>query len=99
MESHLELRFESHYLRFLMPTIRGSNRGSKKRYAGTVRTGERVALVVRGLEAVRTDWTPLARQVQKEPLRRVFFDEPFEAWLEQVARDVAGGRLDRERLF
>src|SRR6202041_3110177 len=34
VESHLELRFEAHYLRFLMPTTRGAERGSKKGYAG-----------------------------------------------------------------
>ncbi len=63
VESHLELRFESHYLQFLMPTTRGTDRGSKKRYAGLVRaSGGELSLVVRGLEAVRTDWTPLARR-------------------------------------
>jgi DNA polymerase II len=99
VESHLELRFESHYLRFLMPTIRGSDRGSKKRYAGTVRKAGSIGLVVRGLEAVRMDWTPLARRVQQELLRRVFFDEPFEPWLEQVARDLADGLLDDELVY
>ena len=54
---------------------------------------------MRGLEAVRTDWTPLARRVQRELLRRVFEDEPFEAWLEEVARDLASGRLDDELVY
>lgn len=99
VESRLELRFESHYLRFLMPTMRGSERGSKKRYAGIVRKGDAIELVVRGLEAIRTDWTPLARRVQKELLRRVFFDEPFAPWLEEVARDLAAGRLDDELVY
>src|SRR5690606_23551055 len=38
LESFLELEFETHYLKFLMPTLRGSDRGTKKRYAGSVRT-------------------------------------------------------------
>ena len=98
--SHLELRFESHYLRFLMPTMRGSERGSKKRYAGAVRRGDgEITLVVRGLEVVRTDWTPLARRVQKELLRRVFFDEPFESWLVEVAGELASGALDEELVY
>jgi DNA polymerase-2 len=100
VESHLELRYESHYLRFLMPTTRGSTTGSKKRYAGTVRKSDgTIALVVRGLEAVRTDWTPLARRVQRELLRRVLEDEPFEAWLTGVTGDLAGGRLDAELVY
>ncbi|HEY8077180.1 MAG TPA: DNA polymerase II [Labilithrix sp.] len=97
VESRLELRFESHYERFLMPTTRGSERGSKKRYAGLARRpGGETKLVVRGLEAVRRDWTALARRVQVELLRRVFCDEPFEEWLREVAKDLASGKLDDE---
>jgi DNA polymerase-2 len=99
VESVLELKFEAHYLRFLMPTTRGTSRGSKKRYAGWVRKGDEPALVVRGLEAVRTDWTPLARRVQRELLRRVFAGEPFEAWLEALARDLVAGKLDDELVY
>jgi DNA polymerase II len=100
VESHLELRFDAHYLRFLMPTTRGADRGSKKRYAGLKRSKHGgTELVVRGLEAVRRDWTPLARRVQLELLRRVFADEPFEAWLLGVARDLAAGLLDDELVY
>lgn len=100
VDSRLELRFESHYLRFLMPTMRAGDRGSKKRYAGAVRKADgAIGLVVRGLEAVRTDWTPLARRVQLELLRRVFADEPFEAWLAQIARELVAGKLDEELVY
>ena len=52
VESFLELRFESHYLRYLMPTTRGTDRGSKKRYAGLVKKPDGTThVVVRGLEA------------------------------------------------
>ena len=34
LDCYLELEFETLYTRFLMPTIRGSETGSKKRYAG-----------------------------------------------------------------
>lgn len=99
IESFLELRFESHYLRFLMPTTRGAERGSKKRYAGTVRKEAGIEVVIRGLEAVRRDWTPLARRVQVELLRRVFLDEPFEDWLRQTSRDLAAGLFDAELTY
>ncbi|MBS2020238.1 MAG: DNA polymerase II [Deltaproteobacteria bacterium] len=99
LESFLELRFESHYLRFLMPTTRGSDRGSKKRYAGLVKkAGGEAQVVVRGLEAVRRDWTPLARRVQLELLRRVFSGEAFEEWLREVAEGVVAGRYPSEDL-
>jgi DNA polymerase II len=101
VESHLELRFESHYLRFLMPTTRGNDRGSKKRYAGIVRKGaaESTSLVMRGLEAVRRDWTDLARRVQVELFRRVFADEPFDTWLREIVRDLEAGKLDSELTY
>ncbi|MEO8796254.1 MAG: DNA polymerase domain-containing protein, partial [Polyangiaceae bacterium] len=100
VESKLELKLESHYLRFLMPTTRGTARGSKKRYAGWVRkkNGE-PGLVVRGLEAVRTDWTPLARNAQRELLRRVFTDEPYAEWLEELTHALLRGELDGELVY
>jgi DNA polymerase-2 len=100
LESFLELRFEAHYLRFLMPTTRDTERGSKKRYAGIVRAPSGgTDLVVRGLEAVRRDWTPIARRVQLELLRRVFADEPFDAWLLQIVRELREGRHDDELVY
>jgi DNA polymerase-2 len=51
-------------------------------------------VVLKGLEAVRTDWTPLAREAQAELVRRVFADEPWQAWLLGLRRDVLAGVLD-----
>jgi hypothetical protein len=41
--------------------------------------------------SLRDAGTPLARRVQLELLRRVFSDEPFEAWLVEIARELASG--------
>ena len=67
--------------------------------ARCARPTDSIHVVVRGLEAVRRDWTPLARRVQLELLRRVFADEPYEAWLIGVTRDLAAGRLDDELVY
>lgn len=100
LESFLELRFESHYARFLMPTTRGADRGSKKRYAGLARRDDgSTELVLKGLEAVRRDWSPIARRVQAELVARVFRDEPFDSWLREVTRDLREGRLDAELVY
>lgn len=96
LESFLELRFDVLYTRFLMPTLRGEERkGSKKRYAGLA-NGK---VVLRGLEAVRTDWTPLAREAQRELLRRVFHDEPWEAWLLSLRERLLSGALDDQLVY
>jgi len=94
LESHLEVEFETHFQRFLMPTVRGMATGSKKRYAGLV-TGkdESPELMIKGLEAVRTDWTPLARDFQRELLRRVFTDQPFEDYVRTTAEQLSNGEL------
>lgn len=94
LESALELQFETHYRRFLMPTIRGAEAGSKKRYAGLVRdaAGEE-RMVFKGLETVRSDWTELAKEFQQELYRRVFTGEP---WRDYV-RDFVGDFLRRTR--
>ncbi|MFT5676595.1 MAG: DNA polymerase-2, partial [Paraglaciecola sp.] len=45
VESNLEIEFETYFTRFLMPTIRGSELGSKKRYAGLKMTEKGPELV------------------------------------------------------
>jgi DNA polymerase-2 len=37
LDSFLEVEYETHFDQFLMPTIRGSEKGSKKRYAGMIK--------------------------------------------------------------
>lgn len=97
LESFLELEFEQHYLRFVMPTVRGSVKGTKKRYAGLTRAADGgVEVEFKGLEAVRTDWTPLARRFQRELYRRVFLDEPYLEWVAETATKLMAGEFDDE---
>jgi DNA polymerase-2 len=99
LESVLELEFETHFKRFLMPTIRGSDKGSKKRYAGVVAGKDGDRLVFKGLENVRTDWTRLARAFQEELYRRVFMQEPFEDYVRQLTAEVLAGRHDGQLVY
>ncbi|NEX62098.1 DNA polymerase II [Noviherbaspirillum galbum] len=95
LDSALELEFDIHYRRFLMPTVRGSEEGSKKRYAGLVSTPEGSEEVVfKGLESVRTDWTPLAQQFQKELYLRIFKGEPYRDYVRDYIRRTLDGDHD-----
>ncbi|WP_394179193.1 DNA polymerase II [Marinomonas posidonica] len=90
VDSHLELEFETLYERFFMPTIRGQEEGSKKRYAG--KTNNKI--VFKGLEAARTDWTKLAREFQRNLFDIIFNDENPIAYIQSVIEQLKAGQLD-----
>ena len=46
------MEFESLYTRFLMPTVRGDNKGSKKRYAGLTEAPDGAKVIFKGMESV-----------------------------------------------
>ncbi|WP_455817596.1 DNA polymerase II [Pseudomonas cerasi] len=94
VESALELEYETHFSRFLMPTIRGAEQGSKKRYAGLIRSGDKPHMVFKGLETVRTDWTPLAQKFQQELYLRIFTKQPYQDYIRETVRQLMDGELD-----
>jgi DNA polymerase II len=95
LESALELQFETHFKRFLMPTIRGTEEGSKKRYAGlTERSDGSEEIIYKGLETVRTDWTPLAQRFQQALYMRVFKGEPYDDFVRDYVQRTRRGELD-----
>jgi DNA polymerase-2 len=93
--SHLELEFEKVYARFFMPEVRGGATGSKKRYAGLV--GD--ALEIVGLEAVRRDWSEVARRFQRELLGLVFHDQPVGDFVRTFVAELRAGRFDAELVY
>ena len=95
LDSYLELEFERVYERFFMPTIRGQEEGSKKRYAGKSK-GE---LVFKGLEAARTDWTPLARQFQRTLFEKVFNDENPIHYIQETISKLRAGDYDVQLVY
>jgi DNA polymerase-2 len=100
LECALELEYETHFRRFLMPTVRGSEEGSKKRYAGLVRGADGSEEVIfKGLETVRTDWTPLAQTFQQELYGRVFRGEPYEDYVRDYVAATLRGELDEQLVY
>ncbi|MCV6624754.1 MAG: DNA polymerase II [Cellvibrionaceae bacterium] len=99
LKSYLEIEFETHFSQFFMPTIRGSEQGSKKRYAGLVVDGDKEQLVFKGLENVRTDWTLLARNFQEELYRRIFYGQPYRDFIQALVRSVLAGERDAELVY
>jgi len=96
IESCLEIEFERHYKHFLMPTIRGSDLGSKKRYAGVTDKDE---LIFKGLEAVRSDWTEISKEIQIHLYALVFNQEPYEDYLLQMVEELKQGKRDHQLIY
>jgi DNA polymerase-2 len=111
LESFLEMRFEKAYRRFLIPHLRGPQRGGDeaeargraKGYGGYLIAGDgALSVEVKGMEAVRSDVTPLARRVQMELLELVFSGGGEEAFAKRVAemlRELRAGKLDAELVY
>lgn len=96
IKSHLEIEFETHYRKFFMPTIRGSEAGSKKRYAGMVGSDK---IVFKGLESVRSDWSPLARDFQRVLYEKIFHEKPFEAYIKKTVQKLLAGECGAELIL
>lgn len=92
--SELEIEFETHFTKFIMPTIRGSESGSKKRYAGIVIKEGQQQLIFKGLESVRTDWTELAKVFQRELYHRVFNKLPVKDYVLEMVNKTKSGEFD-----
>ncbi|TKB43045.1 DNA polymerase II [Thalassotalea mangrovi] len=94
IDSALEIEFETHFHTFLMPTVRGTDIGTKKRYAGLVGRKEHEQLVFKGLESVRTDWTELAKCFQQNLYLKVFHNEPVEDYIREMVNGTMDGKFD-----
>ncbi|CUA92716.1 DNA polymerase elongation subunit (family B) [Comamonas thiooxydans] len=95
LKSFLEIEFDTYYKKFFMPTIRGSDVGSKKRYAGLgVDAAGNESMIYRGLEMARSDWTLLARQFQEGLLSRVFQGVPYREFVIKYAHSTLAGKKD-----
>lgn len=99
LDCDLEIEFETHFSQFLMPTIRGSELGSKKRYAGLKTNKDGDELIFKGLETVRSDWTPLAKDFQLKLYKMVFAGENVQEYVLQIIKDTRAGKLDEQLVY
>jgi DNA polymerase-2 len=97
--SGLELQFERVYLRLYLPAVRHGTTGARKRYAGLVEGPAGGRVVFTGLEAVRGDWTDLAKEAQRELFARLFSDRPVEDYLRRIVADLRAGHLDDQLVY
>ncbi len=105
LDCFLEIEFETLFNRFLMPTIRGSHAGSKKRYAGLIIKSDKETgiseeqIVFKGLETVRTDWTALAKEFQAKLFDLVFHDQDPVELVKQTYQQTIAGQCDEQLVY
>ncbi len=99
VESLLELEYEKHFRRFFLPGLRGGQEGAKKRYAGLMTTKNGEKLTFTGLEFVRSDWTPLAKEFQYNLFKLVFSDKSVEDYVKQIVKDLKTHILDDKLIY
>ena len=63
------------------------------------RRARRRRVLFTGMEAVRGDWTDLARDVQRELYARLFADQPVLEYLREVVADLRQGRFDDRLVY
>ncbi|GHV88307.1 hypothetical protein AGMMS50267_06670 [Spirochaetia bacterium] len=114
LDSFIELRFEKAYRRFLVPPLRGIHndgeiRGRAKGYGGyLLREDGGAEVEVKGMEAVRSDATPLARRFQLELLELVFTGNSNTTACNEITlknkvletlKELRTGKLDDELVY
>lgn len=98
VESKLEIQYDKFFKTLLLTSIRGSDEGAKKRYAGLalkeVDGHIKEEMVLTGMEYVRSDWSLLARNFQYELIRRIFYEEDVLAYIEETIKKLESRELD-----
>ena len=98
--SYLELEFEKRYVRLFLPEMRsagrGTGEGAVKRYAGMLPDGK---VEIKGMEFVRSDSTPMAREFQYELFRRCFTGEALAPWIRETVRRLRAGEFDDKLIY
>jgi DNA polymerase-2 len=80
--------------------VRGSDQGSKKRYAGLIDDGlGNRTIHYKGLETVRTDWTELAGLFQQNLYQLVFDGKEYEEYVRQTVDDLRAGKFDNALVY
>lgn len=112
LKSFLELEYEKIYSCFFLPPVRtesGSGRkGRAKGYAGLISYNNSLEndiakhIEIKGMEAVRRDWTDLSHDFQINMLALIFksaTQEQIIAYIKELLNDLFAGKLDEKLVY
>ncbi|HIH39930.1 TPA: DNA polymerase II [Candidatus Woesearchaeota archaeon] len=95
-ESFMELQFDKVFRRFMMPKTRGTETGSKKRYAGLRVKDGKEEIDVTGMEFVRGDWCEAAKEFQYKLLELIFHgkEDEIKKYIKDYVNKIKEGKMD-----
>ncbi len=98
-ESYLEFVYDKCFVKFLMPKLRKSDAGAKKRYVGMVIKNGKEEIQFTGLEFIRSDWTELAKKYQNELINLIFHNKDPADYTKKFVDDVKKGKYDELLIY
>ncbi len=98
LPGQMELEFEGYFPSGIFVPMKGSEKGAKKKYALRRENG---TLKVTGFEAVRRNWSPLAKEVQQEVLHLILEEKKEEAikYVRTIVKDLKLGQILLKKLI
>ncbi len=97
LPGQMELEFEGHFTSGVFVATKDSNKGAKKKYALMRKEG---TLKIVGFEAVRRNWSLLAKEVQEKVLQLVLSDKKEEAlaYVREIISQIKSGLIGLDKL-
>ncbi|MCR9142586.1 MAG: DNA polymerase II [bacterium] len=94
LHSYMEMEYEKHFRKFLLPPARAGG-AAKKRYAGLLVQGDAEELHFVGMETVRSDWTDAAKDFQRGLYERIFRENAAPVdWIKAFVASLREGEFD-----
>ncbi|MDO8563419.1 MAG: DNA polymerase domain-containing protein, partial [Nanoarchaeota archaeon] len=75
------------------------SKGARKRYAGLKMKDGKEELEIVGLEAIRGDWTEVAKEFQRELLMKVFHQEEIDKFIKAYIKKILDGKVDSQLVY
>lgn len=96
LESKLECQFEAIFQKMFFAKTRSGDGSAKKRY---VALKPDKTLLFKGMEFVRSDWTDLAKNFQKELFTRFLNNLPIEDFIKEYIACLESGIFDDQLVY
>ncbi len=98
LPGHMELEFQGHYPKGIFVAQKGTERGAKKKYALMNENG---IIKVTGFEAVRRNWSPIAKEVQEKVLNLILQQKIDDAlrYVRDIVKQLKEGKIKTQQLI